>query len=232
MYAIAAGTSALVLGATASDHSGLAIAVDLALGAVSFVALWFRRSHPVAVGVITGVCSLASATAGGPALLALFNVAIRASRRAIAGMCALALASTAIFPLLYAGDEPYALQIMLGLLNFESARGAMPAHAVYSDDGKPLLSWRVQILPYLEHQDLYNQFHLDEPWDSEHNKQLVEQMPEVFRDPASKLTTADGKSNYLGVTGESAVYRQGEKGTGQDFAESVHVHFSLFGPGA
>ncbi len=34
------------------------------------------------------------------------------------------------------------------------------------------------------------------------------------------------------ITGESAVYRQGEKGTGQDFAESVHVHFSLFGPGA
>jgi signal transduction histidine kinase len=116
MYAIAAGTSALVLGATASDHSGLAIAVDLALGAVSFVALWFRRSHPVAVGVITGVCSLASATAGGPALLALFNVAIRASRRAIAGMCALALASTAIFPLLYAGDDPYVFQILLGVL--------------------------------------------------------------------------------------------------------------------
>ena len=116
MYAIAAGISARVLGATAGDHSELAIAVDIALGAVSFVALWFRRAHPVAVGVITGVCSLASATAGGPALLALFNVALRASRRAIAGMCALALASTAIFPLLYAGDDPYVWQIVLGLL--------------------------------------------------------------------------------------------------------------------
>ena len=116
MYAIAAGVSALVLGATAGDHSELTIAIDVALGAVSFVALWFRRSHPVAVGVITGVCSLASATAGGPALLALFNVAIRASRRAIVGMCALALASTAIFPLLYAGDDPYVWQIILGLL--------------------------------------------------------------------------------------------------------------------
>jgi signal transduction histidine kinase len=116
MYVIAAGISALVLGSTAGDHSELEIAVDLALGVVAFVALWFRRSHPVAVGVTTGVCSLASGTAGGPALLALFNVAIRASRRAILGIIALALASTAIFPLLYAGDEPYGLQIVFGVL--------------------------------------------------------------------------------------------------------------------
>jgi hypothetical protein len=105
-------------------------------------------------------------------------------------------------------------QIMLGLLNFESARGAMPAHAVYSDDGKPLLSWRVQILPYIEQQELYNQFHLDEPWDSEHNKQLLARMPEIYRDPASKLTAADGKSNYLGVTGEGALFDGTEKGRG------------------
>ncbi len=116
MYAVAAGLSALVLTATWSDHSGPAIAVDFALGLVAFVALWFRRSHPVAVGLITGVCSLASGAAGGPALLALFNVAIRASRRAILAMAALALASTAIFPLLYAGDELYSTQIALGVL--------------------------------------------------------------------------------------------------------------------
>jgi signal transduction histidine kinase len=116
MFAIAAGLSAIVLSATWSDHSGLAVAVDFALGVVAFVALWFRRSHPVAVGVVAGVCSLASGTAGGPALIALFNVAVRASRRAILGMCALTLASTAIFPLLYAGRDAYGTQIVLGVL--------------------------------------------------------------------------------------------------------------------
>jgi signal transduction histidine kinase len=116
MYAIAAGLSALVLGATAGDHSDLAMAVDLALGAVAFVALWFRRSHSLAVGVTTGICSVASAAAGGPALIALFNVAIRASRRAILAIVGLALVSTAVFPLLYAGDEPYGFQIVLGVL--------------------------------------------------------------------------------------------------------------------
>jgi signal transduction histidine kinase len=116
MYGAAAGLSAIVLTSTWSDHSGLALAVDFALGAVSFVALWFRRSHPLAVGVIAGSASLVSGAAGGPALLALFNVAIRASRPAIVGMVALALASTAVFPLLYPGNELYSTQLVLGVL--------------------------------------------------------------------------------------------------------------------
>jgi signal transduction histidine kinase len=116
MYGVAFGTSTLVLASTWSDHSSLALAVDFALGAVSFVALWFRRSHPVAVAAITGGASLISGAASGPALLALFNVAIRASRRAILAIAALALASTAIFPLFYAGDELYSTQLALGVL--------------------------------------------------------------------------------------------------------------------
>jgi hypothetical protein len=91
-------------------------------------------------------------------------------------------------------------QIVLGLLNHESAKGALPAHAVYSADGKPLLSWRVQILPFLGHQELYQQFHLDEPWDSEHNKTLIAQMPDVYTTPGVQLEP--GKTNLLAVVGK------------------------------
>src|SRR5204863_3386120 len=49
--------------------------------------------------------------------------------------------------------------------------------------GKPLLSWRVEILPFIEENELFKQFHLDEPWDSEHNKALIAHMPRVFQDP-------------------------------------------------
>src|SRR5262249_48944762 len=53
--------------------------------------------------------------------------------------------------------------------------------AAYSTlDGKPLYSWRVLILPYLDEQALYNQFHLDEPWNSPHNKQLISRMPSIY----------------------------------------------------
>ena len=76
-------------------------------------------------------------------------------------------------------------QIMLALLNYHDANGKFPAQAIAQVDGNPLLSWRVAILPYLGEQALYDQFHLDEPWDSEHNIALLEQMPEFFRNPSN-----------------------------------------------
>jgi hypothetical protein len=45
---------------------------------------------------------------------------------------------------------------------------------------KPLLSWRVALLPYLGHDALYKRFKLDEPWDGPNNKKLREEMPSVY----------------------------------------------------
>ncbi len=97
-------------------------------------------------------------------------------------------------------------QIMLGLLNYESAKREFPAHANYDENGKPLLSWRVHILPYLEENALYEQFHLDEPWDSAHNRQLIAKMPAVYLDPSSRFQLQDGKTHYLGVKGEGFMF--------------------------
>jgi type II secretory pathway pseudopilin PulG len=92
-------------------------------------------------------------------------------------------------------------QIMLALMNYEAAKRSFPAHASYDAAGKPLLSWRVHILPYMEQQALYKQFHLNEPWDSEHNRKLIPLMPEMFVDPSTGLSAQEGKSSYLGVEG-------------------------------
>ena len=75
-------------------------------------------------------------------------------------------------------------QIGLALMNFTATnRDRLPATASYNKQGKPLLSWRVHLLPYLEHENLYKEFHLDEPWDSEHNKKLIDQMPAIYHRP-------------------------------------------------
>ena len=95
-------------------------------------------------------------------------------------------------------------QLMLALLNLESANGSYPAHAKYSEDGKPLLSWRVLILPYLEEQELYDQFKLDEPWDSPHNLALLPRMPKVYECDSAPLEP--GKTVYLGVAGEPCIF--------------------------
>ncbi len=99
--------------------------------------------------------------------------------------------------------------IGLALLNYESAYKHLPARAIFDSQGKPLLSWRVQILPFLDEEELYKQFHLDEAWDSEHNKPLIEKMPPVFADPRFDLNA--GKTTYLAVTGPGTVF-EGDTG--------------------
>lgn len=74
-------------------------------------------------------------------------------------------------------------QLQLAALNYESAYKKFPARNIVTKDGKPLLSWRVALLPYLEQNELYQQFHLDEPWDSPHNSKLISKMPATYRDP-------------------------------------------------
>lgn len=104
-----------------------------------------------------------------------------------------------------------AKQIMLALFDYESANGHFPSYASFDESGKPLLSWRVHILPYMEQQALYERFHLDEPWNSPHNKALIPLMPEEFNDPSSRFSPKDGKSSYLGVLGEDYFFAGDKK---------------------
>lgn len=59
----------------------------------------------------------------------------------------------------------------------EDHAGRLPPAAVYNQNGMPLLSWRVLLLPYLEERELFRQFKLNEPWDSPHNLSLLPKMP-------------------------------------------------------
>jgi RNA polymerase sigma factor (sigma-70 family) len=71
---------------------------------------------------------------------------------------------------------------------------------IRTDAGKPLLSWRVAILPYIGQADLYAQFKLDEPWDGPHNKKLLDQVPEIFA-PIGAKANVPGGTFYQTVTG-------------------------------
>jgi hypothetical protein len=93
-------------------------------------------------------------------------------------------------------------QIAVAIINFVDMKKTLPAGAILSKDGKPLLSWRVAILPFLEQNQLFAQFKLDEPWDSEHNKALIEKMPDVLKAPGSKATS-EFKTVYLAVRGDN-----------------------------
>ncbi len=83
-------------------------------------------------------------------------------------------------------------QIALAFWNYESANKVFVQRANYDESGRPLLSWRVHLLPYLEDSSLYDEFRLDEPWDSEHNRKLIARMPEIYADPDPAVRRAVG----------------------------------------
>jgi len=111
-------------------------------------------------------------------------------------------------------------QIGLAMHMYHDRHKAFPAPAIYAADGKPLLSWRVQLLPYLGQEDLYKQFRLDEPWDSPANRPLVERIPAVYRSP-SALGVEKGRTTYVVPVGESTVFPGRTRVTIQDITDGT-----------
>jgi hypothetical protein len=95
-------------------------------------------------------------------------------------------------------------QIAIAMHAYHNDFGHFPAASI-ARDGKPLLSWRVAILPYIEENALHQQFKLDEPWDSEHNKKLLERMPKLYA-PVG-VAGADPQSTFYQVfVGKDAAF--------------------------
>ncbi len=94
--------------------------------------------------------------------------------------------------------------IMLAFHNYNAVNGHFPPKAIFDDDGEPKLSWRVALLPFLEQEPLFREFHLDEAWDSPHNKPLIARMPEVFTTPTSP--TGDGTTRIRLFEGPGTMF--------------------------
>jgi prepilin-type processing-associated H-X9-DG protein len=102
-------------------------------------------------------------------------------------------------------------QIALAMHNYHATWDAFPPQAITDANGKPLLSWRVAILPYIEQEPLYRQFHLDEPWDSPTNKALLGSIPATYRCPTDPGRGGPGMTAYEGVVGPHTMF-PGAKG--------------------
>jgi hypothetical protein len=94
-------------------------------------------------------------------------------------------------------------EIALAFHNHHDANMRLPNN-VRDKNGKALLSWRVQILPYLEEDKLYLEFKLDEAWDSDHNKKLIEKMPKHYA--PIRVKAKAGETFYQVFTGAGAPF--------------------------
>jgi hypothetical protein len=96
-------------------------------------------------------------------------------------------------------------QLGLAMHYHHDAHKAFPTPASYDKQGKPLLSWRVLVLPYVGQEKLYEEFKLDQPWGSPHNIKLVAKMPAVYRHPAG-LGVKEGKTPFLVPVGKDTCF--------------------------
>jgi len=102
-------------------------------------------------------------------------------------------------------------QISLAMLLYEKDHGTLPPAFTVDDEGKPLHSWRVLLLPYLGQQQLYDHLELSEPWNSPHNKKYWAADIPIYQCP-SDHETSPGRANYSVVVGDDSAFR-GTKGT-------------------
>ena len=68
-------------------------------------------------------------------------------------------------------------QIALAMHNYHDVHGCFPPAYTTDENGRPMHSWRIFLLPYIEQQHLYDQYDFDQPWDSPHNMEVARQMP-------------------------------------------------------
>ena len=108
----------------------------------------------------------------------------------------------------------------MAVANYHDTYKCYPPPFIADADGKPMHSWRILLLPYLERNDLYKQYRFDEPWDGPNNRKLADQMPAQYAlhgcEQAGNVTT-----NYLRVVGDQTASPLGRPVSEADVVDGV-----------
>ncbi len=117
--------------------------------------------------------------------------------------------------------------LMQAMWSYHEINNHFPPAAIRDKDGKPLLSWRVLLLPYLEQDDLFAQFHLDEPWDSAHNKPLLAKMPKQYAPPVQGKTKEKYATFYQVFVGKGTIFEGDEGMSVTDITDGTSNTFAI-----
>lgn len=140
-----------------------------------------RSRTGIYVAVLAGVGAMC--LCGSPILIALLLPAVQMAREAARRVqCANNLQ-----------------QIGLAMQMYHKDYGSFPPAFLADEDGRPLHSWRVLLLPYLEAQHLYSQYDFSQPWDSPTNQAMASQIPELLQCPSSSTSIVTSKTSYVVV---------------------------------
>ena len=127
------------------------------------------------------------------------------------------------------------MQIAQAFEHYQQVHGHYPPAYTTDQQGRPLHSWRVLILPYLGPDEvaLYDQFDLNRPWDDPGNRELVDQMPAIYACPSNETASAMSETSYCVVEGpafmfdaDKTVSKEDLIGAGQPVLMLVEVNHS------
>ncbi len=105
------------------------------------------------------------------------------------------------------------LRVTLAMLIYERQHGTLPPAYTIDEQGNPLHSWRVLLLPYLGYDELYSQIRLNEPWNSPHNQAFHTSDVPIYQCPSADLSP--GQTEYTVIEGATCAF-DGSEGKSLD----------------
>lgn len=113
-------------------------------------------------------------------------------------------------------------QLMLALVNYHETYKCLPPAFIAGENGKPMHSWRVLLLPFVDHQELYKQYDFREPWDGPNNRKLANKINlDLFQCPSGSNDEASLMTNYVAVVGPQTAFPGSRSASFEDFRDGV-----------
>jgi hypothetical protein len=100
------------------------------------------------------------------------------------------------------------LVIGYALLSYETVNKHFPPAYTCDKDGKPLFSWLVELLPYMNYRNLYEELHKEEPWNSPHNAKVLAKVPDFYKCPGACRAGNDFSSSYMALAGKETLFHR------------------------
>lgn len=101
-------------------------------------------------------------------------------------------------------------QLVLAMHCYHDNFDTLPPPFTTDENGQRLHSWRTLLLPYLDQQEFYGQLRMDEPWNSQHNREIsVSFASHLYHCPGNHKTDNEWitDTSYLAIIGPDSAWR-------------------------
>jgi prepilin-type processing-associated H-X9-DG protein len=97
-------------------------------------------------------------------------------------------------------------QLALAMHNYHQYYGCFPPAYIPDKNGKPMHSWRILVMPFIEGETVGKEYRFDEPWNSPHNRKITDEAmaTKMFQCP-SQPQTGKPTTNYMMIVGPHTI---------------------------